>query len=71
MSLGLHLEFLLSQDVPEDYRAQGRMEHLTKGYKMTEDLLLKLSAGEGDTSSNERDLKLEDGYFSKIEGIRR
>ncbi|XP_023564530.1 uncharacterized protein LOC111814857, partial [Octodon degus] len=44
LSLGQHLEFLLTQDIPEIYRAQGHIEHLTVGCKMAEEFVLKLSA---------------------------
>ncbi|XP_023564481.1 neuroblastoma breakpoint family member 10-like [Octodon degus] len=55
-SLGLHLEFLLTQDDPEVYQDQGHMQHLAQGCKMAEDLDLKLKSGEKDTHPDEREL---------------
>ena len=46
LSLGQHVEILLTHDDPEDSRADGHMKHVSQGCKMAEDIFLKLSTGE-------------------------
>ncbi|XP_005400198.2 PREDICTED: neuroblastoma breakpoint family member 4-like [Chinchilla lanigera] len=71
LSLGQHLEFLLTQDDAEGYQVQGHIQQLAQGCKMAENLVLKLSEGNNEQGNNGKEEKEllskmddEDGDFN-------